>query len=114
RNNQPILYIRAGEKTTMKIKLNVLNDAEYVLIEVPIPAGCTYAAKKQPAGLWHVEYLANKDVLFYEQLKRGEHLLEIELEPRYKGRYTLNPAKAELMYFPSFYGRGAIKEVEVR
>jgi hypothetical protein len=31
--------------------------------------------------------------------------------PRYSGKYTLNPAKAEQMYFPVFYGREGMKKV---
>jgi hypothetical protein len=36
------------------------------------------------------------------------------LLPRYTGVYTLNPAKAEMMYFPVFAGREAIKKVVIR
>ena len=28
--------------------------------------------------------------------------------------YTLNPAKVELMYFPTFFGRNEIKKVKVK
>jgi hypothetical protein len=34
----------------MKIKMEALKDAEYVQIEIPIPAGVTYAEKKQNDG----------------------------------------------------------------
>jgi hypothetical protein len=33
--------------------------------------------------------------------------------PRYNGKYILNPTKAEMMYFPVFYGREGIKKVEI-
>jgi hypothetical protein len=29
------------------------------------------------------------------------------------GLYTLNPAKAEMMYFPVFYGREGMKKVAI-
>jgi hypothetical protein len=35
-------------------------------------------------------------------MNKGNYYFEIELEPRYAGNYHLNPAKAELMYFPCF------------
>jgi len=34
--------------------------------------------------------------------------------PRYSGVYHLNPGKAEMMYFPVFYGREKMKEVEIK
>jgi hypothetical protein len=33
--------------------------------------------------------------------------------PRYGGKYNLNPAKAEMMYFPVFYGREGMKDIVV-
>jgi hypothetical protein len=37
--------------------------------------------------------------VFAESLAKGVHQFEIELEPGYKGSFTINPAKAVLMYF---------------
>jgi len=34
--------------------------------------------------------------------------------PRYTGNFVLNPAKAEMMYFPVFYGREGLKKVEIK
>jgi hypothetical protein len=33
--------------------------------------------------------------------------------PRYSGKYTLNPAKAELMYFPMFNANNELKKVTI-
>lgn len=41
------------------------------------------------------------------------HHFEIELEPRYSGSFTLNPAKASLMYYPIFFGRNEIKKLQI-
>lgn len=112
KNDRQITSLQAGERATMKITVNALKDAEYVMIEIPIPAGCTYAAKPQS---WngHKEFLKDKLVIFVERMPKGKYDYEIELEPRYSGRYHLNPAKAELMYFATFYGRNEMKEVEI-
>jgi uncharacterized protein YfaS (alpha-2-macroglobulin family) len=48
-----------------------------------------------------------------EKMDKGVYTFEIELEPRYTGNYQLNPAKAELMYFPVFYGRNEMKKTVV-
>ena len=98
----------------MIITVDVKKDADYVMLEIPIPAGCTYAAKKQDNWYMHKEFLKNKVLLFADELNKGTHTFEIELEPRYNGRFTLNPAKAELMYFPTFFGRNEMKEIDIK
>lgn len=105
--------IKSGEKLKMKVRLQVLSESEYVMIEVPIPAGCNYAVKPQDGSQIHKEFLKNKIVLFAEFLRPGEHVFDIDLEPRYRGTFTLNPAKAQLMYFPTFYGRNNMRKMEI-
>ncbi|ULT29022.1 hypothetical protein KUH03_29600 [Sphingobacterium sp. E70] len=73
-------------------------------MEVPIPAGCSYESKLN-GYYWkeaHREHFKDRVVIFCNKLSKGAHLFEIDLLPRYTGTYTLNPAKAELMYFPVF------------
>jgi len=113
KNDQEVTSIKNGEHITMQVSIDVLKDAEYVMIDVPIPAGCTYAAKKNES--WHVykEFYKDRVLIFAESLPNGVQQFEIELEPRYKGSYNLNPAKAELMYFPIFYGRNEMRRVEI-
>lgn len=112
KDGQNVTTIKAGEKVMMKIKVEVMVDAQFVMLQVPIPAGCIYAAKKQD-WMTYREFYKDKMLLFTETLNKGTHYFEIELEPRYKGSYTLNPAKAELMYFPTFYGRNTMKQVQI-
>lgn len=112
RSGNDIAALKAGEKVTMKIRLEVLKDAEYVQFEIPIPAGCTYGEKRQGWNM-HREFLKDKAVFFIEKLAKGSYSYEIELEPRYTGTYTLNPAKAELMYFPVFYGRNEMTQIKI-
>ena len=114
KNGNTEAFLKAGEKITMKVSIEVLKDAEYVQIEIPIPAGCTYAEKKQDEWRMHKEFYKNKLVMFAEMMNKGIQRFEIELEPRYTGTYLLNPAKAELMYFPVFYGRNEMKRVEIK
>lgn len=112
KNGQNVTSIKAGEKIKMIITVNVLKDADYVMLEVPIPAGCNYAVKNNDWQTYR-EYYKNKMMLFAEALTKGMHQFEIELEPRYNGTYTLNPAKAELMYYPTFFGRNEMKKVSI-
>lgn len=113
KNGQTIQQLTAGEKVTMKISVQVLSDAEYVQLTIPIPAGCTYADKKQDNWRAHKEYLKDKVVMFIERMPKGLYEYEVELESRYNGKYLLNPVKAELMYFPIFYGRNPMSNVNI-
>jgi hypothetical protein len=99
----------------LKVKLTVENATDYLLLEVPIPAGCSYGSKQRSRGYTETyrEYLRNKVAIFCEHLEPGEYSYYIELEPRFTGQFQLNPAKAEQMYFPVFYGREGMKRVGI-
>ena len=114
KNNEPVTTIRAGEKIKMVVNITALHDAEYVQMEIPIPAGCNYASKNNSDWKLYKEYFKNKVMLFSESLTKGSHQFEIELEPRYSGTYTLNPAKASLMYYPVFFGRNEMKKLIIQ
>lgn len=115
-DNDSIAELKEGKSTLLHVTLDMAGDAEYVQIEIPIPAGCTYESKSG-GNYWkeaHREYYKEKVVIFCNKLSKGEHIFSVELLPRYTGRYTLNPAKAELMYFPTFYGNEKSKTVLIR
>jgi hypothetical protein len=111
-----LAFLKAGQPATLHVEVKVMAHAEYVMIEIPIPAGCSYESKNQA---WrnsevHREYFRNKVSIFCNQLPKGNYRFEVSLLPRYNGRFTLNPAKAEMMYFPVFYGRDGIRKVDIR
>jgi len=108
-------HLRAGVPVSLEVQVDVKGDADYVMVEVPIPAGCTYQNKDQAYGNYeiHREYFKNKLSIFCLHLDRGRHRFTVSLLPRYTGTYHLNPAKAELMYFPVLYGRGALRTVKI-
>lgn len=108
-----VTTLKAGEKVTLQVRVEAMSDADYVQLEIPIPAGCTYGPKTNSHYSEHREYFKDRVVIFIEKMKKGNHTYEIELEPRYTGQYTINPAKAELMYFPTFYGRDEMKSVRI-
>ena len=109
-----VTKLKGGEAVQLKVEVKVRGDADYVMINIPIPAGCSYESKDQP---WqnevHREYFKDRVSIFSRKLKEGTYTFTVELMPRYGGRYHLNPAKAEMMYFPVFYGREGMKLVSV-
>lgn len=107
--------LKGGEEVTLLVKVNIKKDAEYVLINVPIPGGCSYAASTQTKNRFesHRENFKNEATIFCDNLPVGEHQFEVKLVPRYSGNYTLNPTKIELMYFPTFNANTVLKKVSI-
>ena len=104
--------MKAGEATILKVSVRVEKPAEYVMLEIPIPAGCSY----DEMGGWYPgeeyrEHFRDHTSIFCNRLSTGSYNFEIRLIPRYTGSYSLLPAKAELMYFPTLYGRNEAKKV---
>jgi uncharacterized protein YfaS (alpha-2-macroglobulin family) len=110
-----IEFLKGGEAVVLKVKVKAVADADFVMVEIPIPAGCSYDEKEQ--SYWgqevHREYFKDKVTIFCRKLKEGNYTFSVKLMPRYDGNYILNPAKAEMMYFPFFYGREKIKKVSI-
>ena len=108
--------LEQGKRVQLKIEVQVKEAAEYVMIEIPIPAACSYYSK--PNG-WsfpevHREYFKEKTAIFCRQLEAGKYEFKLELEARFTGKYTLNPVRVEQMYFPVFDGNNELKKVVVK
>lgn len=115
--NRQTERLEQSRPAQLKVELTVEKQTEYVLIEVPIPAGCSYGRKTQQRwrrGETYREYFRDKVAIFCERLEPGDYTYYVELEPRFNGTFQLNPAKAEQMYFPVFFGREGMKEVRVK
>ena len=112
RDDRPVTELRAGESVTLTATVTADSDAEYVMIEIPVPAGCSYDSKEQGGFRQetHREYYKEKVAVFCNRLAKGKHTFTVKLLPRYTGSYHLNPARAELMYFPVFFGRETMKK----
>lgn len=107
--------LKAGQNTKLITKINIKKDAEYVMINIPIPAGCSYADKSNYLrNETHREYFKNETTIFCNFLSKGEYTFEVELIARYSGVYTVNPATVELMYFPVFNANNEVKKVKVK
>lgn len=107
--------MEAGKPVKLKVSLKTDQECEYVMMEVPIPAGCSYQTKKVNYGREeHREYYKEKVNIYCQKLSSGTHSFEIDLLPRFSGTYTLNPSKVELMYAPNFQNSNEIKRVQVK
>lgn len=109
--------LKAAQPVTLQVVVDVDKDSDFMMIEVPIPAGCSYGKKiqsyfRQPEV--HREYFKDHVSIFCEKMPKGSYRFEIELLPRYSGSYTVNPARIEQMYFPVFFGRNESKRMRVK
>lgn len=113
-DNAKSLMLIAGKTAKLTVNLEVKKDADYLMINIPVPGGCSYADKSNNfKNEVHREYYKNETAIFCEKLARGIYTFEIDLIPRYSGKYTLNPAKVELMYFPTFNANNELKKVTI-
>lgn len=115
-NGDKIKQLQFGQAAQLVVEVEVKQEAQYVMIEMPIPAGCSYFKKPQTyrSPEVHREYFADKVSIFCERLPIGKQSFTIDLEPRFSGTYTLNPARVEEMYFPVLYGRNSVEKVSVK
>lgn len=109
--------LEKGVPVKMEVTVKVKQDnAEHVIIEVPVPAGCSYHSKHRSYSNREVyrEYFKEKVAIFCEKLPKGEYKYTINLLPRYSGRYILNPAKVEMMYFPVINSNNDMERIDIR
>ena len=109
--------LEKGVPVTMEVKVKVKQEnAEHVVIEVPVPAGCSYQNKYRGYKYHEAyrEYFKEKVAIFCEKLPKGEYTYTINLIPRYSGQYILNPAKVEMMYFPVINANNDLEKVDIK
>lgn len=115
--NKKVEFLEKSVPTELIVDIYAKEEGDYIMIEIPIPAGCSYGKKIQ--SKWqgienHREYHKEKIVIFCSHLPQGKNTFEINLEPRYTGKYILNPIKVEEMYAPTIFGRNGVGGVEIK
>jgi len=105
--------VKSGTTIILEVTVHANKDGEYVQLDIPIPAGCSYHSK--PSGYWneHREYRKEKLSVFIEKLPAGTHRYRVELDTRFNGIFRLNPAHIALMYFPVFEGYNRMQQVSI-
>lgn len=107
--------LKQGESLKLIIKVEAIKDAEYVLVDVPLPAGCIPLPKSKtnPYEASRANF-KDKTSIYCNRLPKGVHYFEIDVQARFKGAFRLSPASAAMMYFPDEQGNTAVKRVEIR
>ncbi|HTF20453.1 MAG TPA: carboxypeptidase-like regulatory domain-containing protein, partial [Chryseolinea sp.] len=109
--------LKAGKVVKMVVDVTVKKNAqaEYVMIEVPVPAACSYTEDRQKTypSETHREYYKDRINIYFEHMGAGEYRFEVELLPRFTGRFHVNPAQVSLMYVPVINANTALHSVHV-
>lgn len=116
-DEKPVTEITSGKFVTLHTRIIVKKDSKYMSVEIPIPAGCTYAEKKNNSWYGyevHREYFKDRIAIYYENLPVGTYDLYFKLEPRFKGTYAINNSLIENMYFPQLNGYNALQLMKIK
>lgn len=98
-NDKPLEALTTGRIIDMDIHVELDQSAEYFMLDVPIPAGCTYTEQQTRGIETHREAFRNKCVFYFEHLPKGKHTFTVSLEVRFAGSFHVNPVRLGSMYF---------------
>lgn len=109
--------LKAGSPAILKCTVELTRDAdlEHVMIEIPIPGGCSYGDKRQfdnPIEA-HREHFKDRTVIFCQKMTAGTYVFQVQLLPRFTGSYHVNPAQVSLMYFPVINANTDMEKVKI-
>ncbi len=110
-NNKITDSIHTRMPLSLAIKLDVKAPSEFLMMEIPIPAGCDYAGKERSYGEDYAEYYKDHVTLFFRRMREGTYHFSFPLEPRFEGRFTLLPVRVSNMYDVEISGNNASRKV---
>jgi uncharacterized protein YfaS (alpha-2-macroglobulin family) len=109
--NRPVTdALKTGQSSQFTVNIFAKKSAEFVMVEVPLPAGCLVTQKEQVWGQYR-EYLKDKVLIFFEKMQQGTHTIDLPIEVRFSGSFSQNPIRVELMYQPILFGRNGMQRV---
>lgn len=110
-----VSQLTAGEPITMEVEVIVKKSSQYVLMEIPIPAACSYGGDlpQTNANEEHRKKYDHMTSIACRNLSAGRHKFYIQLIPRFEGSFSVLPASVGLMYYPDVTYYSPSKKVEV-
>jgi uncharacterized protein YfaS (alpha-2-macroglobulin family) len=112
-----VSHLRKNTQAQMFATVYAERKHDYVLVEVPIPAGCTVDAPG-PLGRssWlypNMEIHRDRVVFYVQALSEGISTFVVPIRPRFTGVFVLNLAQVSAMYFPSLNGNSGMGQVVI-
>lgn len=93
--------------------VTAVESMEYTMVEIPIPAGCSYAKKWNGTlpGETYREYKYDRVIVYFEKLPQGKYTIQIPLQNRFEGEFNVPPSRAAMMYYTEAAGYERAKKV---
>lgn len=113
-NTQATNILTRGLPTQLKVDIYAYQSKDYVMIEIPLPAGVIIKDKKMYYGKDYIEYKSDKILIFKNKISIGENTLTFDIQPIYSGKFNIPPAQISMMYYPHIYGNNLKKEIVIR
>jgi hypothetical protein len=110
-----VTSLKQGDRVTLRTQVTCTKEADYVMLEIPIPAGCIQANNNRGYYIEsNRENYKDRTVIYCGHMPKGTYTFDVELQARYKGSFNLNPASASMMYYPEEYGNNEVKKVRIK
>ncbi|HSY62284.1 MAG TPA: alpha-2-macroglobulin family protein, partial [Cytophaga sp.] len=115
-DGQKISTLQSGTVVDQIARLNVSENCSYVMVEIPMAAGCIVEDVIVPgsAMLTHREVFRDKIILYFAQLPKGAYIVKVRQKVLFKGNYQLNPCSVNLMYFPMIQAQTAVRRIKIQ
>ena len=111
--NKTVSSLTKGKDVSLELDLMSFRTSKNVMIEIPIPSGCSYKGKALPRGnISHIEYFKNKVIYYIEHVPVGKTKIKIPLNVNFSGDFVIPPARASLMYYPFKAGNNTKKRIQ--
>lgn len=107
--NDTVKNVARGDNFVVRCQVKVDKESNYVMIEIPIPAGAVYVNKRENRMWFESErqYHDDRVVIFASNLHRGIYNFDINLNARFSGTFNVIAPKISLMYFPEIESFGS-------
>ncbi len=106
--------LKTSESFSLEVTVTTTKAAGYVVLEVPIPAGCVHGEGLVRSYIEsYRERRKDRVNIYLRNLPPGTRKFRIPLEARFEGHYQLNPARVEMMYVPVKFGRNVGRRVGI-
>jgi len=114
-NGVPVTVLKSGNMADQIITLTVNHECSYVMLEIPIAAGCMVEeiSASNTFLLRNKEEYRDKVILYFDQLQKGTYTFTVREKVLFNGNYQLNPCSVNLMYFPMIQTQTALKRIVI-
>ncbi|MCH8555289.1 MAG: hypothetical protein LAT76_09035, partial [Schleiferiaceae bacterium] len=98
-NGKTSTTFNRSQQVVYDVQFSTTKTAEYLTLELPLPAGMTLEKEIYIKNASHVAYFRNRVVVYYERLPKGAYTLQLPLITRFSGVFQVNPARLGSMYW---------------